>query len=202
MPITRDDIVRALAIRGEVVPDQLPESLVAESGTVSELVDELVAERVAEKPGGQIRLSASGKLAATQLFAADRASVGDDRAAQLLEQFHELDGRMKALVTAWQVRDVGGEQVLNDHTDAAYDERILGDLAALHGDTVTFLEPLTSMRRFAVYSARLSRALDAARTDQRYVASPRVDSYHSVWFELHEDLIRLAGKKRSEATAG
>jgi hypothetical protein len=33
------------------------------------------------------------------------------------------------------------------------------------------------------------------------VASPRVDSYHSVWFELHEDLIRLAGRTRSAETA-
>jgi hypothetical protein len=35
------------------------------------------------------------------------------------------------------------------------------------------------------------------------VASPRVDSYHSVWIELHEDLIRLSGRLRSdEAAAG
>jgi hypothetical protein len=37
----------------------------------------------------------------------------------------------------------------------------------------------------------------------RFVASPRVDSYHGVWFELHEDLIRLAGRRRSdEGSAG
>jgi pyruvate,orthophosphate dikinase len=33
------------------------------------------------------------------------------------------------------------------------------------------------------------------------VASPQVDSYHSVWFELHEDLIRLAGRNRADETA-
>jgi hypothetical protein len=60
-----------------------------------------------------------------------------------------------------------------------------------------------SIPRYSVYLARLERALGLAQGgDQRYVASPRVDSYHSVWFELHEDLIRLAGKKRSEATSG
>jgi pyruvate,orthophosphate dikinase len=55
-----------------------------------------------------------------------------------------------------------------------------------------------------VYGSRLARALEQARaSDQRFVASPRVDSYHSVWFELHEHLIRLAGRKRSdEADAG
>jgi hypothetical protein len=54
-----------------------------------------------------------------------------------------------------------------------------------------------------MYRTRLRAALEHARGgDQRYVVSPRVDSYHSVWFELHEDLIRLSGKKRAEATPG
>jgi hypothetical protein len=30
-----------------------------------------------------------------------------------------------------------------------------------------------------------------------------VDSYHSIWFELHEELIRLAGRTREdESSAG
>jgi pyruvate,orthophosphate dikinase len=37
--------------------------------------------------------------------------------------------------------------------------------------------------------------------DHRFVASPRVDSYHSVWFELHEDVIRLAGRTREDEVA-
>ena len=37
--------------------------------------------------------------------------------------------------------------------------------------------------------------------DGRYVASPRVDSYHGIWFELHEDLIQLAGRNRADEVA-
>ena len=37
--------------------------------------------------------------------------------------------------------------------------------------------------------------------DGRYVASPRVDSYHGIWFELHEDLIQLAGRTRADEVA-
>jgi len=52
------------------------------------------------------------------------------------------------------------------------------------------------------HRVRLGRALDLARAgDDRYVASPRVDSYHGIWFELHEDLILLAGRRRSEEVA-
>jgi pyruvate,orthophosphate dikinase len=202
--IKREDVMRALAVKGAVLPDQLPDAVQAEAALVGSLVDQLVADHLAEKAAGQIRLTAQGKLAAAELFAADRSVVGDEHAAVLLDEFHVLDGRMKALVTAWQVRDVAGEQVLNDHGDAAYDTQIMSDLAALHADTAAWLAPLAaSQRPYSVYLARLGRALDLARGgDQRYVASPRVDSYHSVWFELHEDLIRLSGKKRAEATSG
>jgi hypothetical protein len=62
------------------------------------------------------------------------------------------------------------------------------------------MAPLTAaFARFDSYQGRLAWALTVAQGgDQRYVASPRVDSYHSVWFELHEDLIRLIGRRRSD----
>jgi pyruvate,orthophosphate dikinase len=56
--------------------------------------------------------------------------------------------------------------------------------------------------RFGQYLARFDRAMAAVDAgDARFVASPRVDSYHSVWFELHEDLIRLAGRTREDEVA-
>jgi pyruvate,orthophosphate dikinase len=112
---------------------------------------------------------------------------------------------MKEIVTAWQIRDMDGEQTLNDHTDAAYDAGVLDGIAGLHAEMAEWLSPLAdAFRRFGVYRSRLERALELARGGaHRFVASPRVDSYHSVWFELHEDLIRLSGRKRSdEAAAG
>jgi pyruvate,orthophosphate dikinase len=58
--------------------------------------------------------------------------------------------------------------------------------------------------RLAAYGVRLGRA--AARVaagDHGYVAKLIADSYHTVWFELHEDLIALAGLTRqTEAQPG
>jgi pyruvate,orthophosphate dikinase len=94
---------------------------------------------------------------------------------------------------------------INDHSDAAYDAAVLGRLAALHADVDAWLAPLVSgLPRLARYGVRLAAANDAAQAgNAKYVASPRVDSFHSAWFELHEDLIRLAGRTReAEAAAG
>jgi pyruvate, orthophosphate dikinase len=197
---TAVDALRALAVKGATSLEQLSEALLAEPDKLKPIVDALVEDKVAELASGQVRLSAEGKLKASSTFADDRTSVGEDRSLEILEEFHALDGRMKNIVTAWQVRDVAGEQTLNDHADAAYDAGVLDDLAGLHAETADWLAPVAAaMPAFGIYRSRLTRALDLARTsDSRFVASPRVDSYHSVWFELHEHLIRLAGRKRSE----
>lgn len=202
--LTVHDITRALLIKGTVTLAQLSDALLLKPERVEPLVERLVQDGLAESPDGQIRLSAQGKLAASAAFDADRAAIGEHRAVEVLEAFHSFDARMKEIVTAWQVRDVYGEQVLNDHSDAAYDTRLLDELAALHAETADWLSPLSAtVPRFVVYRSRLTQAVDLARRgDQRFVASPRVDSYHSVWFELHEDLIRLAGRRRSDEAAG
>ena len=76
-------------------------------------------------------------------------------------------------------------------------------MATIHADATAWLAPLEpALPRLGDYGVRLSRALEAAQSgDGRYVASPRVDSYHGIWFELHEDLIQLAGRTREEEAA-
>jgi hypothetical protein len=73
----------------------------------------------------------------------------------------------------------------------------------VHSDAADWLGTLTTgCPRLADYGVRLTRALEAARAgDARFVASPRVDSYHGAWFELHEDLIQLAGRRREDEVA-
>ena len=94
-------------------------------------------------------------------------------------------------------------QTPNDHTDTEYDNVVLERLAAIHDDARAWLGPIEpTITRFRDYESRLSRAFQAAKGgDGRYVASPRVDSYHGIWFELHEDLIQLAGRTREEESA-
>ena len=58
--------------------------------------------------------------------------------------------------------------------------------------------------RLAPYPRRLGHALARIQDgDHAFLLRPIIDSYHSVWFELHEELIALAGRSRvQEAAAG
>ena len=52
--------------------------------------------------------------------------------------------------------------------------------------------------RLASYPSRLAEAAGAIATgDSRFVANPRVDSLHQVWFELHEDVLVTLGRSRA-----
>jgi pyruvate,orthophosphate dikinase len=100
------------------------------------------------------------------------------------------------------MRQVDGEQVLNDHSDEQYDREVLSRLIELHEEARAWLEPLAGgLPRLELYLRRLDRAADRVSSGKHaYIASPRIDSYHNVWFELHEDLIQLAGRTREGET--
>ncbi len=167
------------------------------------LLDRLAADGLVELAAGSFRLSADGRAAAAELVGTDRQEWGVDEAVAALDRFLELDARMKQTVTDWQMREVDGQQQFNDHADPDYDRAVLDRLAGLHADALAWLRPLEArLARLGRYEARLDRAAGLALNgDQAYVASPRVDSYHTVWFELHEELIHLAGRTRAEEVA-
>jgi pyruvate,orthophosphate dikinase len=105
-------------------------------------------------------------------------------------------------MTAWQLKSDG---IANDHGDADYDRAVLQRLADLHFRVGPLMQRLAQVSaRLAGYGVRLARA--AARVaagDHGYVARIIADSYHTVWFELHKELISLAGlNHEAEARAG
>jgi pyruvate,orthophosphate dikinase len=201
--VTPDDGLRVLAVKGYATPEGLGTALLISPEDASAVLDRLVADGLAEMAAGSFRLTADGKAIACERIAEDAERWGLPRAEAALDAFLALDHRMKATVTAWQMREVDGEQTFNDHSDPAYDATVLADLAALHADALAWLGAREAApARLTAYRERLERANAAAQAgDQRYVASPRVDSYHSVWFELHEDLIQLAGRNRADEVA-
>jgi pyruvate,orthophosphate dikinase len=201
--VTADDVLRALVVKGYATPEGAATALLATPEETGQLLDRLVADGLAEMAVGSFRLTADGKAVGREKIAADTERWGAANAEAALDAFLVLDHRMKETVTAWQMREVDGTQAFNDHSDAAYDAKVLDDLAALHDDASAWLRPLVAgLPRLAAYHVRLERAVAAARGgDNRYVASPRVDSYHGAWFELHEDLILLAGRNRADEVA-
>jgi pyruvate,orthophosphate dikinase len=200
---TPDGVVRALFIKGFVMPDGAAPVLGCSEPEAVAALEALAGEGLAEESGGMFQLTEAGKERGAELMAADREAWGQDRAEAGLEGFLPLDARMKVVVTAWQMREEDGQPVVNDHSDEEYDAAVLADFARLAGEADEWIAPLCEeLPRLAAYRTRLSDAAGrVAGGDPAYIASPRVDSYHNVWFELHEDLIHLAGRTREDEVA-
>jgi len=205
LEVTADDVLRLLAIKGFATPEGAADALFCRPEEARALLMDLATSHFAQAAAGSFRLLAKGRAKAQEELEADSRAWGASNAGAALDGFLALDHRMKETVTAWQMREVGGTQSLNDHSDYEYDDRVLARLATLHSDATAWLAPLVNrLPRLGRYGQRLGRAAAAVKDgDRRFVASPRVDSYHSIWFELHEDLILLAGRTRAtEVAAG
>jgi len=195
----------ALRLKGMASVDGVAEASGASGDEVEAALASMVeAGHASETPRGY-RLLAEGKEWLDGLLAEERAGIDAGAADEVYERFCEHNGSFKQLVTDWQIREIDGEQVPNDHTDEAYDALIFERLGALHAEVApVFADAAVLAPRLGRYVDRFSVALDAVRGgDGSMVAAPLKDSYHTVWFEMHEELILLCGRNRAdEAAAG
>ena len=163
---------------------------------VSGPVDESVAAGLlVDAP--MVRLTDAGRSRLAELLADERAAVDRAAADRVYERFLVVNGSLKPLISQWQLsRDAAGP----DEVAAVLDR--LGELHAQVLPVVTAASELVA--RLRTYADRLDAALRRARDgDMSWLTRPMVDSYHTVWFELHEELIGLAGRTRAtEAESG
>jgi pyruvate,orthophosphate dikinase len=195
-----DDALRALTVKGNGDAAAIATALGCSSDRAADLLTTLVSAGQAEPWQGVFRITEHGKQDGLALLRADADGWGSQNAVAALDGFGAFNAKLKSIATDWQAKGPG---VFNDHTDAAYDAAVLARLGDLHAAVATWLEPLiTALPRLARYRARLDAAAAAVVAGNgKYIANPKVDSYHNIWFELHEDLIYLAGRTRAEETA-
>lgn len=149
-------------------------------------------------------LTAAGRRHGEGLVRAELTDSGavDSVQAHYLE-FLPLNAELLAICTDWQTVMVDGTPVPNPHDDPAHDAAVLARLDRLHADALPLLHSLAGVTsRFAAYPQRLSTAHERVRQGETdWLARPTVDSYHGIWFELHEHLLVSLGRDRtSEAT--
>ena len=116
------------------------------------------------------------------------------------ELFERINTDLKQLITDWQIVDVGGKKVPNDHADRDYDAKIIGRLGDLHERFEPLIVRMIQREaRLEAYKSKLLGALEKAEDgDTAWVSDAKLESYHTVWFEMHEDLLRLLGHERKE----
>ena len=69
----------------------------------------------------------------------------------------------------------------------------------VHADATPLIDRLAGcLERFDRYGPRLQAAVAKIEAgDLDWFTRPLIDSYHTVWFELHEDLLSTLGRERA-----
>lgn len=193
-------VLQAVRLKGRTRPAEIAATINEDPAAVAEAV------RAAARAGFLIedkalRLLPDGRTRLSELLAAERQKANQAAIAAIYHDFRSVNADFKALVTDWQLRS--GEP--NPHDDAEYDSAVLARLADLHERVMPIATAAAAeFPRLAPYSAKLAAALAKVQSGQtNWLTQPVIDSYHTVWFELHEELILAAGLTREgEARAG
>jgi hypothetical protein len=180
-------VLHALAVKGFASAAEVGRFARLDEAVAADALARAAADGDAVFRDGKISawaLTAGGRARHRDLLAEERAAV--DRAPVLrgYERFLSLDAEVKQLCTTWQ----------RDGRSAA----LLDDLGRIHAEAAAVIAgAAVALPRLAAYRARLDRAVERVRAgDDTALTRPLTGSFHDVWMELHEDLLRTLDLER------
>lgn len=206
-------LLQAIRVRGNASVAGLEDATGLDADAVEKLLD------VFEREGWvRFRAGAMGGWALTGIGRAE----GERRAAAELDQagvrpmvedgyrrFRAVNPELLQVCTDWQLRSITGvtgetdRTTPNDHEDSAYDAAVIARLVDIDDAVQPICRQLAdALDRFAGYAERFGRALARVRDGEiDWFTRPTIDSYHTVWFELHENLLATLGIERGKETS-
>jgi hypothetical protein len=197
-------VLHAVRLKGFADTDVVAAHADIPAADAARLLDRLAGQGLAVRRDGRITgwsLTQDGRKQHSALLAAEVDAAGAREAVRAAyDAFLDINGEMLAVCTDWQMRSVEGEPVINDHGDPVYDKGVVSRLRGVDDRVQPVCAALAeALARFGGYGARLRAALEkveAGETD--WFTKPVIDSYHTVWFEMHEDLLCTLGIERSK----
>lgn len=142
-------------------------------------------------------LTPDGRVAHASWASLDEGTDEISTARRAHGKFLPMNKELLQICHDWQLTAGGAP---NDHSDARYDWSVIDRLAALDERAGPLVRRLgKKVDRFSTYRRRLKDAMNRVQDGEKeWLASPRCDSYHTVWMQLHEDLLSAVGVKRED----
>jgi hypothetical protein len=160
----------------------------------------LVEQGLAITKGPITMPTPAGSAAAAELVRIPAGSSEEQEIDKLFDAFLPINRRLRDVCSAWQTRPDGSP---NQHDDFGYDDAVRERLDEVHSSIGPVLRRLAAIApRLGGYRPRLQEALDKFdEGEANWLASPLLDSYHTVWMQLHQELIMMLGLTRAEDEA-
>ena len=200
-------VMHGLRLKGFAEAAAVAEVVAVPEAETKAMLDQLVGEQLASYRDGRLSgftLTPAGRAQHARLLSEELDTHGvRDAVHAAYARFLRHNGDLLAVCTAWQLREDDGPSTINDHSDPAYDAKVIDQLAGVHANVEPICGELAaSLARFANYGPRLTEALVRIQAgDIDWFTKPMIASYHTIWFELHEDLLATLGIERGQEVA-
>ena len=139
-------------------------------------------------------LTVAGRIENERLLAAELTSAGGQAAVSAVHaEFAPLNAEVVAACSKLQLQRLSagnqGDGGIDEPTQQTF-TRAASSLSVLEVRLTAVLP------RFGGYADRLGHAVTNAASEPAWLTATDRDSFHHIWFELHEDLIATLGLRR------
>ena len=191
------DLLHVMTIKGFATSESIASAIGLQHDVVSELLTLLLDKGLVsrrEKPVPGWGLSPEGREQNRRDLEALRTPALTSALDLVYDRFLRINRKIKDLCTRWQE---------SSGRDAAERWKLVEELADIHrGVERTLRDAAQIVPGFDRYAIRLANAIAAIDAgDDRYFTHPLVDSYHTVWFECHQDFLVTLGRERTDEDA-
>jgi hypothetical protein len=204
-------VLQTLRVKGFVDTEAVSETVGLSQEDALNVLNQFAEEGIVSYREGRMvgwMITSDGRSYGEQLLANEVDNLGIRLEIETsYKEFSQLNDDFKELCTDWQLKSSldgsEGEQVLNDHSDPDYDKGVIDRLVELDKHVQPVCVSLTEqLERFSSYGSRFTYALEMVlKGETDWIAKPMMESYHTVWFELHENFFSTLGIDRaSEST--
>jgi hypothetical protein len=187
-------LLHAVRLRGLLQVEELHREHGSHTAVI---VTQLVDEGLVTPVRASIRITTKGRELHEAWARVPSGTAIEDALRRGYDRFLRLNAEFLRLCHDWQVRP---GNVPNVHDDVRYDWAVVDRLGRIDERVAPILRRVArSLERFDEYPRRLRRARKRVEDgEQDWFTSPRVDSYHTVWMQVHEDLLLALGLERKD----
>jgi len=198
---TNVSVLHGLAVKKAGTAEQVATVVGQDVGLVQQALDTAAASGEVIVANGTYMPTPAGRAKLAAAYPVAYVEVRRDKDfIAAADRFEVMNKKLLNVLTRWQTVAHAGTTSPNDHGDPVYDTKIINELGEIHDKCEPVLSNLSAkLPRYESYADRLATSYDKALGGKfDFVSGVRVDSYHLVWHELHEDLLRVLGRTRQE----
>ena len=181
------EFVRIVQLKGLCPVDRASHALDAAPDALDALIE--ANPTLFNDTGRGIMVTPEGRSWLLEQLAQERAGADPAVVLALYRRFDELNSVFKDTISGWQT-------AANPETARPI---LLDSITTIHAGLIPLIAEVAAQApRLAAFAAHFETALNAIQSgDDTMIASPLKDSYHTAWFEFHEELISLANLDRA-----